>query len=432
MSLKYLVPVILLLVSQPLLQAQTLTPTILPGEIPSALQEVGGSRFVLSLRMSTDFDDNVLSTARSKQSDVLTLIEPDVGWNLSRSKAQWTLSYRPGFSASKELGVYNFPSQLLNTGFQIALTNRLRLRARESFLQTSSAFEQLQASELTPATSVLDRPNSAVIRNTRMSNEQVGADLTYALGRRALTGVSGTFYSVRYLSSNDQRTLASAQATGMQGFYSYQLTRRNSMGLDLSVRNLVSQDPRGHSLVEALLYTHALLLTPNTRVSFFLGPEHSVLDSGLDFLPPNKRSADSPQTRWSWTAGANYTWTHKNTFLLVAWSRRISDGAALQGIAQLSSASVELKQALTNRWRINVLTSEDHTERLPAHIEPLAYLSAACGATRALTPRLFLEVRYWHAHVTTADPTIASLTDHNRVSTSLIYDFTGPFRKWNP
>jgi len=85
-----------------------------------------------------------------------------------------------------------------------------------------------------------------------------------------------------------------------------------------------------------------------------------------------------------------------------------------------------VRQVLTRRWKINALASEDHAQGLAVRTEPLSYVSVAFGATRAITPRLSLDVRYWHAHATTSNPVAANLANHNRLSASLIYNFTAP------
>ena len=429
MCLKLLIFAALLLVSEARLQAQSLSDPILPGEIPLFATQEGGIRensFSLGLRTSVDFDDDALGTARSKQSDLLTIVEPHVGWNVSRPAAKWAIDYRPGFSNSRVLGTYNLPSEFLNGSLELAVTKRLRLRAHETFLRTNNAFDQLQTSQHISTSGAANLLNSNIITTARMNNEQAGMDLAYSLGPRSMVGLNGTFYNVSYTSSSDARELGAARAASANTFYSYRLTRHNSIGVDWNVQELVSRDPHSRSLVERVLYTQAMLLTASNKLTFFLGPEHSAFRTDSGSSLSETISALSRQKEWSWTGGANYVCSRKSTTLLLGWNRRISDGAALEGIVRLSSTSAEVRQVLTRRWKINALASEDHAQGLAVRTEPLSYVSVAFGATRAITPRLSLDVRYWHAHATTSNPVAANLANHNRLSASLIYNFTAP------
>src|ERR1700751_868485 len=195
----------LLFLSEIALNPQTFTLPVLPGEAVVRAKETDRTTFVMGLRMSEEFDDNALNDNLSKQGSLVTVLEPHVRWTLSGSRTQWNLDYRPGFSKGYPVSAYDSRSQLFDTGLQVALTRRLRIRLRERLLRSTNVFDQLRQSELAAGSSVLDRPNNSVVAASRENNEQVSGDLIYALNRRTSFGASGAFYAVGYKSAVDDQ-----------------------------------------------------------------------------------------------------------------------------------------------------------------------------------------------------------------------------------
>lgn len=426
---KFLTSVSVLLLGQIVLRAQTLSPPVPPAETAAPVRRAEHNLFVMGLRISNDFDDNALSDNRNKQPNVITVVEPHIGWTLSDSRVKWTLDYRPGFSMSHPLSIYNSRLQLLDTGLQLTLAKRLTVRLRQDFLESNNAFDRLRDSELTPGSSALDRPNNSVITDSRTSSEQAGVDLIYALTSRTIVEASGAFYKVSYSFPGNTQQLASTRSTNVHGLYSHHLTRHNWVGLDYAVQDLTSKGPWLHSLVHSVFYTDNLSLTPSMSLSFFIGPEHSITREPA-FVLSGTGSIRIAQPNWSWAGGGNYTWSGTHTTLAIGFSRRISDGAGLQGIVQLSSATAELRRQLTRQWKIRLLVSDDHNKALVAASTPISYVSIAGGLTRALTPRLSLDLRYWRVHeVANGVQPGAYLADHNRISTSLVYEFKDPLER---
>jgi hypothetical protein len=421
-----------LLVGPVSLQAQTLTAPLLPGEIPPITRTEAGTQNVLlvGLRVANEFDDNALNDDRNKQGNLVTLVEPQIGWSLSTPRVTWMLDYRPGFSIAHPISIYDSRSQLLDTNLQLAPTKRLQLRMRENLLQSKNVFEQLQQTELTPGSSVLDRPNNSIFGAVRENSEQAGGDLSYALTSRTLIGVSAAFYRVNYKSAFDAQALGSARSAGAHAFSSYHLTRHHWVGFDYNVQDISSQQPESRSLIQSLLYTDTLLLTPSMSVSFFVGPQHLLTRGVSDSRFASASGPLSAQANWSWAGGANYLWSSPRTSLTFGLSRRISDGAGLQGVVQLFSASVEVEHQLTEHWKGHLLVSDNHNTALVSSFTPLSYVSFAGGLSRALNQRLSVECQYWHVYETSFAGSLSSyLADHNRISMSLRYDLKAPLQR---
>jgi hypothetical protein len=165
-------------------------------------------------------------------------------------------------------------------------------------------------------------------------------------------------------------------------------------------------------------------------VSFFGGPEHLQTRGEPFFLFLSDTGPHQMHLNWSWTGGANYVWSGDSTSLTVGLSRRISDGAGLQGVVQLSSASIEIRRQLTKRLRGQVLVSDNRNTALEAGITPLSYISFAGELSRALGQRLSIECQYWHVHESDLGAsTLTYLADHDRISMSLVYDLKTALRR---
>ena len=423
---RYIKSVLVLLIGQVGLQAQTPTAPLLPGEIPSLNRtaEVKTQNVLLiGARVANDYDDNVLNDDHNKRANLLTSIQPHLGWSLSSRRATWLFDYRPGFSYGQPMSAYDSRSQLLDTNVHLALTKRLKARLRESVLRSKSTFDQWQQSELTSGSSVLDRPNDSVLAAVQESSEQAGGDLSYTLSPRTMIGGSTSFYRVNYSSALSTRALGSVNSVGAHALSSYRLTRHHWVGLDYNLQNLTSQLPQSRSFVQSMLYIDTLVLRPSMSVSFFIGPQHSLTRGGSALSLASARSHDSVQANWSWAGGVNYVWTNARTSLTFGLVRRISDGAGFQGIVELSSATIELRRQVSRHWRGKLSFSDNRNAPIELGFTPLSYVSFASGISRALNPRLSVECLYWHVHETSStDPLGSSLADHNRISMSVEYN----------
>ena len=421
------------LLSNIVLRAQTAIPPVLPGEVPApaVYTEIPKENsLVTGVRVSSEFDDNALNEARDKQSNLVTLFEPHIGWAFSSARTDWMLDYRPGFSVGHPLSIYNSQSQLFDTRLRFNLRKHLRLRVRESALETKDVFDQLQQSELAPGSSVVDRPNSSILVSGRESSDQQGADLTYQLSSRTVAGISEGWYRVTYTSAGNAQELGSARSISTHAFSSYHLSQDNWAGLDYSVQALVSQQPHSRALVQSLLYTDTILMTGNMGVSLFAGPQHSVIRNEVNSLHSEATGRNAILPLWNWAGGASFIWSQPHTIVTAGVSRRISDGAGFEGIVRLSSASVELRRQLAKRLQGKLLVSADANSPMISRFYPLSYISLSGGFVHSVNRNLSLGLQYWHSYETNAfTPTTRFLVDHNRFSLSVTYDLKTPLQR---
>ena len=432
MTCKYLRYALALLFGVISLSAQSSRPPGVPGEIPpSAVGEEASKNDVLvsGFRISSDFDDNALNDNHNKQSKIVTILEPRLGWRFSHPRVEWVLDYRPGFSISHPLATYNPRSQLLDTGVRFRLSKRLELRLRDNFLESKNPFDRLHQPEFMTGFGILDRPNDSILSPTaRRSSEQAGLDLTYALGAHTIVGASGSFFTVRYSAAavlQPRQIPENTTSANGHAFYFHHLTRRMWIGFDYNVQNLISGGSRSRSLIQTVFYTQTVSLTSNMRVSVFAGPQRSFTRAEkLIFIAGSETASRSS---WHWAGGATYDWSGQRASLIASLFRKVSDGGGVLGPVQLSGATLEFRRQLTRRWTADLMASYDYNQGLTGAPRTLSYVSAAGGMTRMLGQNLSLDFRYWRVRQVGSGILAAGYSaDHNRVSTSLAYDFKFP------
>jgi hypothetical protein len=430
MCCRYPVFVIIVLLTDVLFGAQMSSPVI-AGELTTpAPTEKATKRdtLVTGLRVSNEFDDNAMSYSQKKQSNILTLIEPHIGWSLSHSRANWTFDYRPGFSLSHEVSAYDSRSQALDTSLELTLTHRLSARLRESFLQTKNPFDLAPESGSLLGSSVLDHPHAPLATTARARSEQSGVDLFYALDSHTVLAVGGAFFRVGYDSPEQNRVLASTQSASAHAVYSHRLSRQHWIGVEYNLQDLISNQPQSHALVHGVFYTDTTQIRPSMSLTFFAGPERLIKRDQLTI--PSQETPGISNASWQWAGGISYAWTGARTRLTAGFSRRVSDGGGLQGVVRESGLTAEAHRQLARQWKGDVLIAYNHNTELAGAVAPLSYLSVASGVSRELTPRLSFGFRYWRVHEYTvgAIPRLY-FADHNRVSVSLIYDLKTPIAR---
>jgi hypothetical protein len=409
--------------------AQTIEPQTdnLPGEVPLPMSQMQTSRvnlLNLGLQASTDFDD-----AMNQRGNLLTVIQPRLGWRFTHSRLDWHADYAPSFSKSQSLSAYNSVAHRLDSEIQLKLTKRLRLRAHASFLKSTNPFDQLRAAESSASSVMRNIPSDAVPATPAdVRTEQASVEVAYAVGAHSTAGVGGDFFSARYsLPSSPQlpnQILQNSTSAGGHAYYTRQVTRHQWTALEYGVQKSIFKSGQSSSLVHRLIYTHTIAVSRPFTLSLFAGPERSVTEM-TGAAAPLAPVTSGPPHMWRWSGGVTGRWDGTSTDLTARYSRQISNDVVL-GATQLSKVSAELRRQFRKQWTARVLASYDDNQALAAP-GSLTYSSAAGGLMRPLSPNLSLEFQYWRVHLSSDGPLPgALLSDYNRVSISLIYDYQYP------
>src|SRR5262249_55228692 len=105
---------------------------------------------------------------------------------------------------------------------------------------------------------------------------------------------------------------------------------------------------------------------------------------------------------------------------------KVSDGGGVLGAVELSSATLDFRSQLSRGWTAGLAASYDYNRPLTGNLRSRSYASASAGVTRMLSQNLSLDIRYWRVRQAGSGALAADSADHNRVSTSLVYDFNFP------
>ena len=423
MARRYFQAVLVLLFLMTALHAQTGRPSGLPDESASAIAEMHRSdTLAVGFRFANEFDDNALNNNRSKQSNLMTVIEPRVTWKVSRTRLEWLLSYSNGFAISQQLPAYNSQSHSLDVGLGFRQTKRLRFSLKNSFLKSTNPFDFFRA----PSAGSLSQPNDSLLTATaNRSSEQAGAEATYVLSRHSTAGVSGSLSSLRYSAAATNQFplqfLGNESSTGGSIFYSLHVSRRQWARVDYGAQRIVFSGRS--SLVQNVFYTHTVSLSSAATFSVFAGPERATSDLSRAVRLSAGPISASPAT-WHWAGGGTYNWRTAGRHLTLGFYRKVSSESGLLGATWLSSVTAEWQQRITPRWTADLAGAYDHSKTLDVPRNDLSFTWAAAGLTRTLKQGVSVEAKYWRVHQSTDTPGARSLVaDHNRVSVSLGYDF---------
>jgi hypothetical protein len=401
----------------------------LPGEAPILVPQAENASVnftTMGLRISSDFDDNALNNQQNHQADFAVFIEPHLGWRVSRARVDWTADYTLGLARSQKIAAHDSLSHLLDSGFQVKLTKRLRLRVDETYLSSANPFDQLQALQSATGPGVHVVPSvAATVTPADLRTERSTVDIAYAVGAHSTMGVGGEFFIARYslpsptLSSN-QLLQDSSSATG-RAYYLRQITRHQWSGLDYRVLKATFNSGRSWSMVQSLTYTHTIAVLRPMTVSFFVGPERSVAQTATGVFGSSSTVLSEPPLAWHWSRGASGRWSGKRTTVGAMLSTEIDNGGLL-GAAQLTTSSTEISRQLARQWTARLLASYQHGNTL-AGSRRLNNSSVAACLTHSIRPGLSFEIQYWRMHMSgNASLPAGLLADHNRVSMSLVYE----------
>jgi hypothetical protein len=416
---------LMLLLTATALHAQIDRPSGLPDEPVSIVKPSRSDTLTLGLHVASEFDDNALNDNRNKQPNLMTVVEPQVTWALSRARLEWLLRYTNGFAFSQQLSAYNSQSHSLDMQLGFRQTKRLKFSLSNSFLKSTNPFDFFRPTGAAPGTGPSNQPNDFLLTATaNRTSEQAGAEVTYALSRHSTVGVDGSFSILRYGAATANQVplqfLGNESSTGGGIFYSHHVSRRQWARVDYGVQRMVFSGPS--SLVQNVFYTHTIAFSPASMFSMFAGPERATSDppgvvrSSAGFLSVSS-------TTWHWAGGGTYNWRTARTHLVLGFYHKISSESGLLGAAWLSSATAAWRQRITPRWSVELAGAYDHNRTLDPPRNDLSFIWAAAGVSRTLRQDISVEVKYWRVHQSTDTFRMGSLAaDHNRVSISMGYN----------
>jgi hypothetical protein len=379
---------------------------------------------IVSLSSSSVYDDNFSNSVSRHQGGGQQYLAATFGFQQTRRRLKWNLSYRPGVIVGAHSLLGNQFNQVFGTTFEVRPTMRWSFKLRQDYALTTDPFDRLGA-PLQPALSPLDTPNQAtVLPPLRRTASFSGASVNYRLSRHTTVGLAGSYALQNYSGHGDvwDGPLINNRAVTGNTYLSRQVSRRHVLGVEYRVRRLTFSGYDMPTLTHSILSFHQFAVTANASLVVYAGPEYART-RGQTFAV---RNAPAFSASWSPAAGAIYTWSGRRNSLQAGFSRNVSDGGGLQGPVRLNAGWLRVGRQLTRRYAAD-LGAELAQQTALAAISGghLRMLRGGAGFRRELGRNASLRFSYERLYQNGGSP-LYRPGNHNRVALSLEHSFMRP------
>jgi len=398
-------------------------PSPITGTMPAAGFASAGhlSNFtIVSLSSSSVYDDNFSNSASGHEGGGQQYLSATFGFQQTRRRLKWNLSYRPGVIVGAHSLLSNQFNQIFGTTLELQPTMRWSFKLRQDYSLTTDPFDRLGA-PLQPALTPLDRPNQVtVLPSLRRTASFSAAGVSYRLSRHTSLGLTGSYALQNYSDYGNvwAGPLINNRVVTGNTYLSRQVSRRYVLGVGYRVRRLTFSGYDMPTLTHSLLSFHQFDITANTSFVLYAGPEYARTRSQT-FAVRNASAS------WYPAAGAIYSWSGMHNNLQAGVSRNVNDGGGLQGPVWLNAGWLRVGRQLTRRWAADLgaeLAQQTALAAAPGH---LRMLRGGAGFRRELGRNASLRFSYERLYQTGGSP-LYRPGNHNRVALSIEHSFMRP------
>jgi len=350
--------------------------------------------------ISGTFDDNATAPTNPVDGEVSfsSSIQPQARLAVTRSRWSTNLFYGPSFTYNPTVSGYNSASHAAGAEFDYHFTHRLSLSAQSGFSLSSNPFQSFQAGAQLPQSGVLNEGNFVTPGgDVRTRTEQSQADLVYLLGPHISAGIGGNFNGSQYRNATHSTSVAAAvqnaRSWSAHAFYSHQITRKYSFGIQYAARDSFSDSQFGQfsSLSHQVLGFVNIQVKPSIQLSVFAGPEFSSMDDNLAAPIPIFLHF----RRTSTAGGSTFSWRGEHNGLSLSFVQQVGDsGTNGAGSVVVRTASLGLQHQITRLSTIGLNGRYISNNSF----DPLGQVALSDSATagmsysRVLTPRVTLQI----------------------------------------
>ena len=297
---------------------------------------------------TTAYSDNVLAgTSPNAVSDISYSVAPNLEIDTTTPRLHWEGSYAPGFTLYQRTSGLNQSDQNASLDFEYRLSPRVTLSARDTFLKSSSVFNQPNYGTGAAVSGGAQVPNFTVVAPlATMLTNSGSVDLTYQFALNGMIGASGSFTNLHYPDPSQVPGLVDSATQGGSAFYSLRISKKHYVGVTYQYQRLLSYPAAGLSETQthAVLLYYTLYPTTHFTLAFFGGPQHS--DTVQPPIPPVNLPLPEAKA-WTPAAGGSLSWQGRLTNLAVSYSHVISGGGGLFNAVHLDTASPYLIRQIT-------------------------------------------------------------------------------------
>jgi hypothetical protein len=321
-------------------------PPLVSGEAyPATFGSEGRSNYlVMAMTFDTAYVDNVLAGSASKpEGDVTYSVEPSIALNQTTPRQLRSLTYSPGFTFYQPTSQLDAVDQNGKLDFQLRLRPYTTMSIRDSFVESSSVFNQPNplleggvSGSLQPSTASVIAPFAKQITNI------ISAGISHQVSRDAMIGGGGVFELLHYLNPSQSQGLSDSTSSGGSAFFNRRLGSMQYVGVVYQFAHILAtpQNVQSETLTNTLLPYYTLYLKRSTSLSLSCGLQH--LNASETRLPT--------YISWSPIVMASFGWQASRANFATSYSRAIVAGGGILGAYNANTANASFGWQIAHSW----------------------------------------------------------------------------------
>jgi hypothetical protein len=387
------------------------------------------------LVLSSSYDDNAFSTNTNRVGNVSYQVSPSISITEARRRVFWMFNYNPGFDWNQRLSQRYSASHNLDFNLQYRLTERLTARIRESYLDSSIAFTDINENSLLPGGNILQQPNQSMITPlAKRITSVTSLDLIEQIGEGTSVGASGKFNKLNYHESGTVSSipLFNNESWSASAFYNHNLSPRHAIGVTYSLQKIATFGQiREHVETQSVMLFYTVKPTSSMKLSFFAGPNRTTVNDKFmlmfgPFLFPVSRT----HSQWLVDEGMTFAWQAQRNSAELNFIHHVTDGGGLTGAVQLYGVTAGFRRQLSAAWTADLGLNYGQNHPLGrAYGNAFSNAMGTIGVDRKLGDHLTAGIRYGRGTKTYASTSVSSYgnsANHNWAWITVAYHFSRP------
>jgi len=386
------------------------------------------------------YEDNAIAVAATGSTpahftgDKRFFAQPSIAYQRTHRNTRITVSYAPGIDGSIQNASGASYTHNLSADVQFSPFSRMIIHLRQDYSVSTNPFESVGKVSVLPSLGGYFGPNyDGVLPSTKRTSLISTAELSYVMTPRTSLGFTGGYQRFDYNpivapnSVTALTTLIGARDINASMFFTRQMTKRNSVGLQYAFMDI-------HSLPSARTQSHGLLLfdswqlSRHTSLMVYGGAEFSRSHNVFPVqLGPFTLLASADTSGWRPTAGLAYQWSGERNAIQIQAVHRLSDGGGLMSTVSMTYGAIGWHTRLTRRWTMDTTFRVTDQEGLSLTNQSSAFRSYWGGLSLSRTVTRNFSIQFEYAHINqTGTGLTTSPTDHNLYQMGIQYYLVKP------
>jgi hypothetical protein len=404
-----------------------LVPPPVSGEAyPATFGSAERSNYLMTgMTFNTAYVDNVVPGLTSMPvSDVTYSVGPSFALNQTTPRLVRRLTYSPLFTFYQPTNQLNAVDQNGNLDFQFRMSPYTTISIRDSFLQSSSGYNQSNSLAETGVSGSLQPSTASVIAPfAEQISNNITAGISHQVSQDAMIGGGGIFTILDYPNPSQAQGLSNSNSSGGSAFYNRRLDRMQYLGLTYQFARVLANPLNGQSetLMNTLLPFYTLYLNRATSLSLSCGLQH--LNASETHLPT--------YTSWSPIALASFGWQASRATIAASYSRAITAGGGILGAYNANAANASFGWQIARTWTTGIgasySTLKDATPLFSPGVPGGRTVSGRASIQHPMGEHLVVSFGYERLQQHYSGiAAISSVPDSDREFVSVAYQFTRP------